>query len=174
MQILDDGSKSRISMVAAIGATTRALGRGGDLIWHIPEDMRRFKELTMGHPVIMGRKTWESIPAKYRPLPGRTNIVVSRDAGYVAEGAQVATSLEAALALAKTAPGAEEILIAGGGQLYAEALPLTDRLCLTLVESNEPADVYFPPYESEFTKIVSDESHESNGLKYRWVDLERA
>lgn len=163
----------RIAIIAAIGSRNRALGKGGKLLWHIPEDMRRFKELTMGHLVIMGRKTWESLPLKFRPLPGRTNIVVTRQADYKAEGAVVADSFEAARAAAARAPGADEIFVIGGGELYAAALPFANRLYLTLVDDDKEADTFFPPYEKEFTKIISEESCEWNGLHYRWLDLER-
>src|SRR3989344_734446 len=117
-----------IAIIAALGEQTRALGKNNELLWHIPDDLKRFKELTLGHPVIMGRKTWESLPPKFRPLPGRTNIVVTRQAGYVAEGAVVADSLETARVGATRAPGADEMFVIGGGELYREALPFADRL----------------------------------------------
>jgi dihydrofolate reductase len=165
--------KPLISMIAAIGAQNRELGKDGDLLWHIPEDLKRFKELTSGHPVVMGRKTWESLPEKVRPLPNRTNIIVTRQSGYQAPGATVTDSLEAALVAVTSAEGSDEIFVIGGGELYAAALPHADRLYLTLINDIKDADAFFPPYESEFTKIISDESHESNGLNYRWVTLER-
>jgi dihydrofolate reductase len=163
----------RIAIIAALGANSRAIGRENKLLWHIPEDMKRFKELTSGHPVIMGRKTWESLPEKFRPLPARVNIVVTRDLTYSTKGASLAGSLEEAIAKARSAEGASEIFIIGGGQLYAEALPFTDRLYLTLVEDDKEGDVLFPAYVDIFTKVISDEPRESNGLKYRWLDLER-
>ena len=162
-----------IAIIVALGARTRAIGKNNELLWHIPDDLKRFKELTLGHPVIMGRKTWESLPPKFRPLPGRTNIVVTRQAGYVAEGAVVADSLETARVGATRAPGADEMFVIGGGGLYREALPFADRLYLTLIEDNKAGDTLFPPYEKEFTKIVSEESREWDGLRYRWVTLER-
>ena len=162
-----------IAIIAALGAQTRAIGKDNGLLWHIPDDLKRFKELTLGHSVIMGRKTWESLPEKFRPLPGRTNVVVTRQAGYVAEGAVVADSLGAARAAAARAPGADEMFVIGGGELYREALPFADRLYLTLIEDNKAGDTLFPPYEKEFTKIVSEESREWDGLRYRWVTLER-
>lgn len=165
--------KSRISLIAAIGEKTRAIGRGGRLLWRIPEDMQRFKKTTTGHPVIMGRKTWESIPEKFRPLPGRTNIVVTRQKDHVARGAAVVSSLDAALAAAASAAGSEEILIVGGGELYREALPFADRLYLTLVDDDAEGDTFFPLYEIEFEKILSDESREWQSLHYRFVTLER-
>lgn len=147
---------SRISIIAAIGKE-RELGFRGKLLWHLPDDLRRFKRLTMGHPIIMGRKTWESLPTKFRPLPGRTNIVVTRQTGYKAPGATVADSFEHARAAAARARGAEEVFVIGGGELYREALPLADRLYLTLVNDTAEADTFFPSYEQEF-KIISDET----------------
>jgi dihydrofolate reductase len=165
--------KTRVALIAALGAKTRAIGKNGELLWHIPEDLRRFKALTSGHPVIMGRKTWESLPERARPLPNRTNIVVTRDPSYVAPGAVVADSLEAALDAAASAAGADEIFVIGGGELYAAALPRAGRLYLTLIDSDLEGDTFFPPYETEFIKTLAQESAESNGLKYRWLDLER-
>lgn len=121
----------------------------------------------------MGRKTWESLPEKFRPLPGRTNIVVTRQTGYEAPGAVVVDSFEAAHAAVARAEGANEIFVIGGGELYTAALPFASRLYLTLVDADAEADTYFPPYEQEFTKIISEESREWNGLKYRWIDLEK-
>lgn len=163
----------RIAMIAAIGARTRAIGKNNDLLWHIPKDAQRFKDITMGHPVIMGRRTWESIPEKFRPLPGRANIVVTREDGYDATGATVVTSLDAAIQTAKEAAGSEEIFIVGGGQMYSEAFPRADRLYLTLIDDDAEGDTFFPEYEKEFAKIISDERYEWNGLKYRFIDLAR-
>lgn len=144
------------SIIAAIGKN-RELGKGGQLLWHIPEDMRRFKELTMGHPVIMGRKTWESLPEKYRPLPNRTNIVVTRQTGYKAEDATVVDGLSDAFLTAEKAEGANETFVIGGGELYTAALPYATRLYLTLVDATAEADTFFPPYEQNF-KIISKEN----------------
>src|SRR3989344_4027447 len=141
----------RVAIIAAIGKN-RELGLHGKLLWYIPEDMRRFKEITTGHPVIMGRKTWESLPEKFRPLPGRTNIVVTRQANYEVLGAIVANSFENARAVSKRAPGSEEMFVIGGGELYAAALPYATRLYLPLVDATTDADTFFPPYETEFTK----------------------
>jgi len=148
----------RVSMIAAVGRN-RELGLGNGLLWHIPEDLKRFKALTLGHPVIMGRKTFESIG---KPLPGRTNLVVSRSA----------LSLEDALAQAKKLDK-EEVFIIGGVQIYEQALPYADRLYLTLIEDTKEADAFFPEYEKLFTKKVSEEPREYEGLQYRWVTLEK-
>jgi dihydrofolate reductase len=161
-----------ISIVVAIGAD-RAIGHGNELLWRIPDDLKRFKELTMGHPVIMGRKTWESLPEKFRPLPGRTNIVVTRQTDYEAPGAAIVNSLEGARAEAARAEGADEIFVIGGAQLYAEALPSADRLYLTLIDDAKEADAYFPAYEQDFARTVTEEAREWNGLSYRWLTLER-
>ncbi len=161
-----------ISIIAAIGAVNRALGKDGDLLWRIPEDLKRFKELTDGHPVIMGRKTWESLPERFRPLPNRMNIVVTRTSNYEAPGAVVVSTIEDALAKAKEAD--EDIFVIGGGEIYTAALPFTDRLYLTLISEEKPGDSFFPEYESVFTKVISEEKHVSaDGVRYSWTDLER-
>lgn len=158
----------KVSMIAAIGRD-RGLGYQGQLLWRIPEDLKRFKALTTGHPVIMGRTTFDSIG---RPLPNRTNIVVTRNADWSHEGVTVAHSLEEALEKAREA-GPSEIFIIGGAQIYAEALPYSNKLYLTLIDDQKPADVFFPEYK-DFTKEVFREEHGApDGLKYTWVDLEK-
>ncbi|MBI5457978.1 dihydrofolate reductase [Candidatus Kaiserbacteria bacterium] len=166
-------NKPSICAVVAIGKN-RELGKEGKLLWHIPDDLKRFKELTLGRPVIMGRKTFESILGYTggKPLPGRTNIIVTRDAGWRYEGVIVAPSLEDALEKAKRLD-AEEIHIGGGAQIYEQALPYITKLYLTLVDDTKEADTFFPAYADEFTKKVFEEEREWNGLKYSWVDLER-
>ncbi len=177
--------KPRVSIVVAMGVGrlhNHVIGKENKLLWHIPEDLKRFKSLTLGHPVIMGRKTFESILASLgKPLPGRTNIVVTRDSNYVASLVRsdltsahvvVAHSLEEALAKAKEIDQ-EEIFIGGGSQIYEQALPFVDRLYLTLIEDDQPGDSIFPTFEKEFTKVLSEEKREYNGMTYRWVDLER-
>lgn len=165
--------KPRVSIVVALGKN-RELGKEGKLLWHIPEDLKRFRTLTLGHPVIMGRKTFESIVAIIgKPLPGRTNIVVTRDETWQYEGALVFHSLEEALAKAGELDQ-EEIHIGGGADLYAQALPFVDRLYLTLIDDTKDADTFFPAYETEFTKQVGEkETLEFEGLKYERVILER-
>jgi dihydrofolate reductase len=149
------------------------IGKDNALLWHIPDDLKRFKALTLGHPVIMGRKTFESIVGVLgKALPGRTNIVVTRDMNWNYEGVTVVHSLEEAMAKARGIDS-EEIFIGGGTQLYTQALPFVDRLYLTLIEDEKDGDAYFPDYETEFTKKMSEESHEWDGLRYRWLDLER-
>ncbi|MGE5541306.1 MAG: dihydrofolate reductase [Bacillota bacterium] len=163
-----------IHLIAALSKQTRAIGKNGDLLWHIPADLGRFKSLTIGHPVIMGRKTWESLPEKFRPLPGRTNIVVSRDTGYSASGATVVNTLEEAFEMAKGTEGADKIFVIGGGQLYEAALPYADQLDLTLINDPVEGDTFFPPYEEDFTRVISSEEREHEGLHFEWVELARS
>lgn len=163
---------TRVSTIVALGKN-RVIGKGNTLLWHIPDDLKRFKALTTGHPVVMGRKTFDSIVAFLgKPLPNRTNIVVTRDSAWSAEGATVAHSLEEALTKAKELDP-EEVFVIGGAQVYEQALPYTDRLYLTLIDDEKAGDAYFPPYEHLFTKTLSEEAHEHNGLHYRWIDLEK-
>jgi len=162
--------KAQISLIAAIGQN-RELGKHGALLWRIPEDLRRFRDITTGHPIIMGRKTFESIG---KPLPGRKNIVVTRDTAYTREGITRAHSLEEAVGEAARSEGADEIFVIGGGELYAQAMGLSSRLYLTLIEATDPdADAYFPEYQDSFTKVMREERCESGGLKYRWIMLEK-
>lgn len=161
-----------INAIAAIGARTRTLGKDNDLVWDIPADLERFRNLTREHPVIMGRKTWESLPLERRPLPKRTNIVVTRQVGYHAPGAVVVPSIEEAVAAAKQAPGADEIFIIGGSGVFAEALPFIERLYLTLVDDDTPGDVFFPEYP-DFTKVVHEEKHGHHAPPFSYVTLER-
>jgi dihydrofolate reductase len=157
-----------ISIIAALGRH-RELGMKNELLWRIPDDLKRFKTLTMGHAIIMGGNTFLSIG---KPLPGRTNIVATRVPLPHHEGAIVVSSMEDAITEAK-AVEEEEIFVIGGAQIYAAALPFADVLHLTLIDDEKEGDVFFPPYEDQFTKKTSEESGEWNGLKYRWVDLER-
>lgn len=161
-----------ISMIAAIGKN-RELGKGNDLLWHISDDLKRFRSLTKGHPCVMGRKTFESILAiAGHPLPNRTNIVVTRDKDWSHEGAVAVNSIEEAIQLAKRKPGGEEVFIIGGGEIYSLGIGYADKLYLTLIEDSKEADSFFPEYTA-FKKKVYDEEKDFNGLKYTWVDLVR-
>ena len=166
--------KPVVAAVVAIGRN-RELGYEGKLLWHIPDDLKRFKELTLGHPIIMGRKTFESILGytQGKLLSGRTNIVVTRDPTWKYEGVIVVASLEEGIERAKQLD-MKEIHIGGGAEIYRQALPVIDKLYLTIIDDSKEADTYFPEYEKEFTKKTFEESREWNGLKYKWVDLERA
>ena len=128
-----------LSLIAAV-ARNRAIGKDNQLLWHLPGDMRHFRETTRGKPVIMGRKTWESLPEKFRPLPGRHNLVVSRNPAYAAPGATLVASLEDAIARA----GGGEIFVIGGETLYRQALPLAQRLYLTEIDRTFVGDAFFP------------------------------
>jgi dihydrofolate reductase len=150
----------------------KGIGKNGQLPWpRIPEDMQRFKEETGTHPVIMGRKTYESLPLKYRPLPGRQNIVITRNPEVKYDGVLMAHSLEEAIRIAKPLDE-HRICIVGGGEIYKEALSLTDILLLTKIEGDFDADTFFPEYLEQFTqtKLVTSEF---NGLKYSFQDLVR-
>lgn len=163
-------TNSRISIIVA-HSKNMAIGKANSLLWRLPDDLKRFKTLTSGHPVIMGRKTWESLPEKFRPLPGRTNIVVTRDASYRAPGALVASSIEDAISLAGEFEGSEEIFVIGGAEVYKAALPLANRLYVTEVDMEVDGDAFFPHYP-EF-KETSRENGEHDGLKYSYVILEK-
>lgn len=161
-----------VEAIAAIGRN-RELGKGNELLWRIPEDLKRFKELTMGHPVILGRKTFESIVAHLgKPLPGRTNIVVTRAPDWAHEGVMRANSVEEAVEMGKRID-AERVFIGGGAQIYEAALPYTDVLRLTVIDDTQDADTFFPEYEKVFTEVLSDEAGESSGIQYKWIDLAR-
>ncbi len=159
-----------IIAIAAISRERRALGKDNDLLWHLPGDLPRFKALTDGHPIIMGANTYASLPKK--PLPNRTNIVLTRNANYTAEGALVMHSPEEALAAARAADGSEKVYVIGGAQVYAALLPYTDVLDLTIVDDEPDADVFFPDY-SEFSKVHSEEAYEHEGLRYTYTQLSR-
>ncbi len=159
--------KPLISIIAAIGKN-REIGKGNELIWRISPDLQRVKALTTGHPIIMGRRTYESIG---RPLPNRTNIVVSQSCTVI-EGCVVLPSLTEALAYARTIE-TDEIFLFGGARIYNEAIPLTNRLYLTLIDAEDAeADAYFPPYEA-FSKKISEEQHPEHLPPYTWLTLER-
>lgn len=144
----------RIALVVAI-AENGVIGSQGGLPWRLSTDMKHFKALTMGKPVLMGRKTWEGLPIQ--PLPGRRNIVISRQPGYRAVGADVVASLEEALAAAGKEPGVREVCVIGGGDIYRMALPLADRLYVTHVLARVDGDTHFPPIDPEEWAAVWEE-----------------
>ena len=151
----------------------RVIGDNNRLLWNIPEDLQRFKRLTLGHPVVMGRKTFESIIATLgKPLSGRANVVVTHNAAWNYPGVISAPSLEGALLRAEES-GPEEVFVIGGAQIYEQTLPFADKLYLTIIDDEKAGDALFPPYEHLFTKKTAEEKRERQGLKYRWIDLER-
>jgi dihydrofolate reductase len=158
-------------LVAALDRR-RAIGRGGALLWHEREDQQHFRRVTMGHPVIMGRKTWESLPARFRPLPGRRNIVVTRNAAWHAHGAERATSFDDALALVRDA---ERACVIGGGELYALALPHASELVLTEINTQfDEADTFFPAFDgTAFVPIARDARRAADGTAFAFVTYRR-
>lgn len=164
-----------LSLICAM-ASNGIIGRNNGLPWHLPEDLRYFKATTMGHSIIMGRKTWESIG---RPLPGRTSIVVTRDADYVAEGAKVVHSIEEALRLAESIAvidGTEEAFVIGGAALYAAAMPGADRFHLTRIHAEVEGDTVLSGFdESEWREVSRDDfqRNEANPFDYSICILER-
>jgi dihydrofolate reductase len=160
-------SQPRVYLVAAVAANG-IIGANGKLPWHIPEELKHFKQLTLGHPVIMGRRTWESLKG---PLPQRENIVVTRQAGYDAPGAAVASSLDAALAMCIGEPVA---FVIGGTQLFEESLPLAAGLVLTEIQRDYEGDTWFPKWDRKQWKETQREAHTAaSGVRFDFVLYER-
>jgi len=159
---------TRVYLVAAL-ARNGVIGARGKLPWHLPEDLKHFKALTLGHPVIMGRRTWDSLG---KPLPGRENIVISRKPGFAAPGASVAASLEAAIALSAGEP---VVFVIGGAEIYAAALPLADGLVLTEIQRDYEGDTRFPAWDRKAWRASQKETHTSTeGVRFDFVLYERA
>ena len=158
-------SMPEIVIIAAV-ASNRVIGKDNRLLWNIPEDMAHFKALTSGHTVIMGRKTWESLPPRFRPLPGRRNIVISRQADYAAPGAELADSLENALKLASTAA---TVFIIGGEQIYRQAMAVADRLEITEVDLEPEGDAWFP----EIAAVNWEKMAKTEGAGFAFVTYHR-
>ncbi|HET9875954.1 MAG TPA: dihydrofolate reductase [Mycobacterium sp.] len=166
-----DAEEWRRRTVALIWAqsTSGIIGRHGGIPWRLPEDQARFKQLTLGHTVVMGRRTWESLPASVRPLPGRTNVVLTRQADYRADGARVLSTLDATL-------GGGQIWVIGGAQIYALALPLASRCEVTEVDIDLPrqdADAVAPVLDEEWQGSTGDWLTSSTGLRYRFDSYRR-
>lgn len=162
--------RPRLTLIVA-AAENGIIGSNGALPWHLPDDLKRFKALTMGRPCIMGRKTWDSLPRK--PLPGRTNIVVTRNAAFRAEGATIAASFEDAMASAD-AENPDEIMVIGGEAIFAAALPMADRILLTEVATRVDGDASMPPLDkTAWREISRDGPHAQGALHYSYVTLER-
>lgn len=160
----------QISMIAAM-AHDRVIGLDNQMPWHMPADLAHFKRVTLGKPVLMGRKTFESIG---RPLPGRRNLVISRNPAYQAEGVEVIDSVEAALAL--LGEGVDELMVIGGGHLYGQLLPRADRLYLTWIDLAVEGDTRFPAFDDEQWRLVESEAHpadEKNPHPYRFETWQR-
>lgn len=162
--------KTTLTLIAAL-ARNGVIGRDNRLPWHLPADLKHFKALTTGHTVIMGRKTWESLPEKFRPLPGRQNIVVTRNAGYAASGATVVNSLADAVAAAS---GSEAFVI-GGAELYQAALGLADRLELTEIARDYDGDTVFPTRDpAQWRETARESQRDDNGLDFAFVSYARS
>lgn len=151
-------------------AANGVVGKDGALPWHLPEDLARFKRLTLGYPVIMGRKTWESLPPRFRPLPGRLNIVLTRQSGWTAEGAITVGDCDEALA---RCDGAEQVWVIGGAQIWALAEPLADRAEVTLIDQDFEGDAFAPKLDSSW--VESGRSHQlsANGLPFSFISYTR-
>ncbi len=161
---------SEIVIIAAV-ARNRVIGKDNRLLWNIPEDMAHFKALTAGHTVVMGRKTWESLPPRFRPLPGRRNIVITRQPDYASPGAEVADSLESALKLASTAT---VVFIIGGEQIYRQAMTVADRLEITEVDLDPEGDAWFPEIAAvDWRETARTDPPARSGTEFSFVTYRR-
>jgi dihydrofolate reductase len=157
-----------VTLIAAMGRN-RAIGLDGRMPWHLPAELQHFKQATMGKTIVMGRKTWQAIG---RPLPGRQNVVISRDSAFTAAGAELAGSLAEAVEMAT----ADEVMVIGGGQIYAMALPLAQRMILTIIDIEPPADTWFPDWDERHWAQTSERLFpvaQDNELAYRIVEFTR-
>jgi dihydrofolate reductase len=159
-----------VALVAAV-ARNGVIGRDGVIPWRIPEDVAHFKELTTGHAVVMGRRTWDSLPERFRPLPGRRNVVVTRNADWRADDAERAGSIDEALALLGDD---ERVFVIGGADIYAEALPLADEMFLTEIDDEVAGDTFFPYWDrNEFVQASRDEHVSDDGVPFAFVTYRR-
>jgi dihydrofolate reductase len=155
-----------VTLIAAV-AHEGVIGRDGGIPWHLPADMARFKELTTGHAVVMGRKTWDSLPDRFRPLPGRRNVVVTRDTRWRASGAERAGSVEEALAALRAV---ERVFVIGGAEIYAAALPYVDELVLTEIDLDVDGDAFFPEWDrNAFVEVSREERTAEDGTQFAFV-----
>jgi dihydrofolate reductase len=162
--------RPRISLIAAV-TSSGGIGKNNALLWHEPADQKHFRQVTMGCPVIMGRKTWDSLPQRFRPLAGRTNIVITRQPHWQAPGALVAHALEDAL---MHAASADKVFVIGGAEIYALALPLADELVLTEVAMDIKADAFFPAWKTgAFVEVSRIEHQTTTGTHYAFVTYVR-
>ncbi|XVJ70045.1 MAG: dihydrofolate reductase [Rhizobacter sp.] len=163
-------TRPRLSLIAAV-TPSGGIGKNNALLWHEPADQKHFRQVTMGCPVIMGRKTWDSLPDRFRPLPGRQNIVITRQTDWQAPGAVVAHSIETALAQAAESG---KVFVIGGSEIYALALPLADELVLTEVGLDIEADAFFPHWSrSEFTLALAEDHVSASQVPYRFATYHR-
>jgi dihydrofolate reductase len=151
-------------------AANGVIGMQGTLPWHLPEDLAHFKRLTLGCPVVMGRKTWDSLPPRFRPLPGRLNVVISRQSDWHSEGTVVAHSLEAAMALCAAHP---DVWVIGGAQIYAQALPLAHTAEITEIALDVAGDAFAPTFGADWLETRRESHVAANGLGYSFVTLSR-
>ena len=151
-------------------AANGVIGANNRLPWHLPEDMAHFKRNTLGCPVIMGRKTWDSLPPKFRPLPGRLNVVVTRQTDWTAEGAVAAHSLEAACAVC---PPDSTAWVIGGSEIYAQALALASTALVTDIEASYEGDAYAPQFGPEWREVARDAQVSANGLSFSFVTYQK-
>ena len=160
----------KINMIFARSANG-VIGNNNAMPWHLPEDLAHFKKLTLGSPVIMGRKTWDSLPPKFRPLPGRTNLVITRQTQWQAQGATTAGSLQEALALC---PSSNEVWIIGGAQIYAQAEPLASRIEVTQIDQDFEGDTFAPTLGAQWIPGHSQAQVSSSGLSFRFITYTQA
>ncbi|WP_158864613.1 dihydrofolate reductase [Leifsonia sp. AG29] len=154
-------------------AKGRVIGAGGVMPWHLPEDLRHFRQLTDAEPVVMGRRTWESLPDRFRPLPGRVNIVVTRKPDWEAPGATTAHSLQAALDAAAQAAGSATVWVMGGAELYSQSLPLADRVELTEIDLVVTGDTFAPELGPEWSADPAPWRTAESGTRYRFLTYRR-
>ncbi len=169
-------ARPELVLIAAV-ARNGTIGADNQLLWHLPEDLAHFRRLTTGRPVLMGRRTWDSLPARFRPLPGRHNIVLTRDAHWRADGATAVRSLDEALDAAVAAGPVEQVFVIGGAQLYAATIDRADRLELTEIDRDYDGDVRFPALDRRAWTERSRETHRAgapNDFDYAFVSLQRS
>ncbi len=166
----------KVSIIVAV-ATNNAIGKDNDLLWHLPADMKYFKEITNGHHILTGRKNYESIPEKFRPLPNRTNIVITRNKNYQAPGAYVFAAIQEGISFAEK-NGETELFIIGGGEIYRQCIEqnLVRKIYLTRVHQNFEADTFFPELDENYWQITAEnfkEKDEKNKIDCTFLELEK-
>ena len=181
--IFTQETAAKMTGIGMIWAQTKSgvIGKDGSMPWHLPEDLKHFSQLTTGHPVIMGRKTWESFPDKYRPLPGRTNIVVTRNPEWAstpeAEGAVVVSSLDAALLESQFAPGGQKVWIIGGGQIFEQSMGIANVAVVTIIDADLDGDTFAPELGDDWTFDTAAPAEgwltAKNGTDYRFTTWRR-